>query len=124
MAVERRISTLVLSLGCHVALGLAAASLYGAGSASVLVAGFVVCQGAGIGVTSIMRPVIIADLLGRKDFGVISGLLAIPYMGGYALGPTMAALFWEAGGYDLVLLVAMAMAVIGFLALLAAFRSP
>jgi MFS family permease len=67
--------------------------------------------------------VVVAELLGRRNFGVVSGLLAVPYMGGYALGPTIAALVWESGGYDLVLLLAILAAVLGFLALLAAWRS-
>ena len=122
MAGERHLSTLALSVGCYVAVGLAAGSLFGARFLPELVVPFVICQGAGIGVISIMRPVIIADLLGRRNFGVISGLLAVPYMGGYALGPTVAALLWQAGGYDLVLLIAVAMSVVGLIALLAAWR--
>ncbi|MDH3476535.1 MAG: MFS transporter, partial [Rhodospirillales bacterium] len=123
MTAERHVSTLAISLGCYLALGLAAGALLGASAVPGLVVGFVIFQGAGIGVTSIIRPVVVAELLGRTNFGVVSGLLAVPYMGGYAAGPTIAALVWERGGYDLVLLLAILAAVLGLLALLAAWRS-
>ena len=54
---------------------------------------------------------------------MIAGLLAVPYLAGYAASPTIAAIVWETGGYDLVLLLAVAASSIGLLALLAAWRS-
>ncbi len=123
MAAERHVSTLMISVGCYIAMGLAAGSLLGATVVSGLVVSFVIFQGVGVGVTSIMRPVIIAELLGRRNFGVVSGLLAVPYMGGYAAAPTVAALGWEVGGYDLVLALAVAVSFVGLLALLAAWRA-
>ena len=123
MAGERYLSTLTISIGCYVTLAIAAGALFGARFQPELVVLFVICQGAGNGVVSIMRPVVTAELMGRPNFGIISGLLAIPYMGGYALGPTVAALTWQVGGYDLVLLIAIAMALVGLFSLVAAWRS-
>ena len=123
MAAERHVSTIAIAMGCYIAMGIAAGALLGASLVPSLVIGFVIFQGAGVGVTSIIRPVVVAKLLGRRDFGVISGMLAVPFMGGYAASPMVAALVWESGGYELVLLLAISAAVLGLLALLAAWRS-
>jgi hypothetical protein len=69
-----------------------------------------------------MRPVVTVDLLGRKDFGVVSGLLAIPFLLTAASAPTLAALVWEIGGYDLVIYVAFLASIVGLIALLTARR--
>jgi MFS family permease len=123
VAADRYVSTLAIAMGCYIAMGLAPGSLFAAGLVPGLVVSFVIFQGAGVGVSSIMRPVVIAELLGRRNFGVVSGLLAVPYMGGYAASPTIAALLWEAGGYDLVLLLAVLAPALGLVALLAAWRA-
>ena len=123
MAAERHVSTLAIFMGSYLAMGAAAGLLLGASLVPSLVVGFVIFQGAGYGVTSILRPVIVAELLGRRNFGVVAGLLATPFVGGYALSPTIAALVWEAGGYDLVLSMAILASVLGLLALWTAWRS-
>ncbi len=123
MAAERHLSILAITMGCYIAMGLAAGALFGASLVPGLVAGFVIFQGAGAGVSSIVRPVVTVELLGRRNFGVVSGLLAVSYMGGVAAAPTVAALVWSAGGYDLVLLLAIGVSALGLLALLAAWRA-
>ena len=56
---------------------------------------FVLLHGAGYGVTSIVRPTLIVDLLGRMNFGlVVSGLLAVTFLAATAASPTIAALAW------------------------------
>lgn len=69
-----------------------------------------------------MRPVITAEFLGRKDFGVVSGMLAIPFLLTAAGAPTIAALVWETGGYDLVILLALLASIVGLISLLQALR--
>ncbi len=123
MAADRYVSTLTIALACYVALGVAAGALFGASLIPGLVVVFVICHGAGNGVTSIIRPVVTAELLGRRNFGAVSGLLAVSFVGGIAVAPTVAAVVWEAGGYDLVLLLAIAAAALGLLALSAAWWS-
>jgi len=85
-----------------------------------LLAVFIMLQGAGFGVMSIMRPVMTAELFGRKNFGLISGSLAVPYLGAAAAAPTVAALIYWAGGYDLVIWFAGGAAGLGLASLLAA----
>ena len=124
MAADRFANTLVASTGCFAMMAIAGACLLNAGAAPALLVGFVVLQGAGIGVASVMRPVVTAELLGRRNFGVVSGLIGLMHMSGYALGPSVAAIVWSAGGYDRVVLLAVAAAVIAIAALLAAWRAP
>ncbi len=116
MAAERYISVMAITLGSFAAIVVAAVALYFSATLPGLVAAFVILQGAGVGVSSIIRPVITAELLGRRNFGVISGLLAIPYMGGYAIAPTVAAALWAFGGYNFVIVLAGVMASLGMMA--------
>ncbi|KAA3624732.1 MAG: MFS transporter, partial [Proteobacteria bacterium] len=54
-------------------------------------------------VTSITRPVLTAECLGRANFGAISGVIAMMFMLMLALAPSMASWLWLVGGYDFVL---------------------
>lgn len=123
IAAERHVTTLSICLVCFVAMGIAGAALYSAGAAPGLVAVFVVLQGAAVGVLSIIRPVTIAELLGRRDYGITAGLLAIGFMGGSAIAPILASLVWRVGGYDLVLLMTIGAPAIGLFALIGAWRA-
>jgi len=80
-----------------------------------LIFGFVVFQGIGIGVFSIMRPVIIAELFGVRGFGAISGVSASVGQMSMAIAPTLAAAIWLLGGYDMVLLSMLTFAVVATL---------
>ncbi len=120
MAAERHVSNLGIATVCYVALGIAALSLLGTSTIPALLVAFVLFQGAGYGVTSIVRPVITAEFLGRTNFGVISGLLALPFITATAVSPTIAAFVWERGGYDRVILLALAASGVGLLSLLSA----
>ena len=122
VATERRVTTFGVAMACYLGMAVGCAALLMAGVAPWLVVVFVVLHGAGYGTASIVRPVLTAEVLGRRRFGVISGMLAIPFMGGFAIGPTAAALLWEAGGYDLVVGLAVAAALAGMVAVVAAGR--
>ena len=122
MATDRFAGTLVASTGCFAMMAMAGICLLAAGAAPALVAVFVVLQGAGIGVASVMRPVVIVELLGKRNFGVVSGLIGLMHMGGYALGPSVSALVWASAGYDRVIALAVAAAVTAMTALLVAWR--
>lgn len=117
---ERRISTFTAAAWCFLGMAGGGAALYFAGAAPWLVGLFAFLHGAGYGTASIVRPVLTAEVLGRRRFGAVAGLLAIPFMGGFALGPTAAALVWEIGSYDLVLLCAILSALAGLAAVMAA----
>jgi len=103
MAAERHVSIFAIATGCFLGMAAAAACLLFSGGSAGLIAAFIILHGAAYGVTSILRPVITAELLGRQDFGIISGMIALPFVLGYAAAPTLTALAWQVGGYDLVL---------------------
>lgn len=122
MVAERHVSTLFIGVACYTAMATAAMSLLGSGMVPILLVTFVVFQGAGYGVTSIIRPIVIAELLGRNNFGLVAGLLAVPFLVSTAVSPTVAALVWELGGYNLVIVLAVAASVTGLVALLGAAK--
>ena len=123
MATDRFATTLAASTGCFAMMALAGLCLLNAGATPALVIGFVVLQGAGIGIAGVMRPVMTAELLGRRNFGVVSGLIGLMHMSGYAIGPTVSALVWASGSYDRVITLAVAAAVTAIAALLMAWRA-
>ena len=122
MATDRFATTLAASTGCFAMMALAGLCLLNAGATPALVIGFVVLQGAGIGIAGVMRPVMTAELLGRRNFGVVSGLIGLMHMSGYAIAPTVSALVWASGSYDRVITLAVAAAVAAIAALLMAWR--
>jgi MFS family permease len=86
-----RVSTgqaVVVSLGGVVLAGIL---LWLAGLAPWLIFGFALAQGAGIGLTSILRPVLIAEVLGRQGFGAISGAAAVAPILASAAAPSVGA---------------------------------
>lgn len=100
-----------------IALGgvvVASAVLWLAGLAPVLVFGFALAQGAGAGLMSILRPVLIAEILGREGFGAISGAVAISPILASAAAPALGALMLTAGGPVLVYAGCLGMAVAGW----------
>lgn len=87
--------------------------------ALVLVA---ILQGAGVGMATITRPIIVAEILGRKNYGVVAGAIASAVMLATALAPFCAALIWSSGGYSAVLGANLAWAALALLALRLATR--
>ena len=120
--VERHVSSRAITTACFAALSLAALMLIGAASVPALVAVFVILQGSGAGVQSIMKPVATRDILGAENFGTKSGCLAVPVLASFAFAPYFGSLIWALGGYDLVLEVALACAALGLLCYLASSR--
>ncbi|CAB1075629.1 hypothetical protein D1AOALGA4SA_3445 [Olavius algarvensis Delta 1 endosymbiont] len=120
VAVGNRVSTLGIFIVAYIALASAALGLLVSATVPVFLAVFILLQGAGFGVMSIMRPVMTAELFGRHDFGLISGALAVPYIGAAAAAPTIAALIYGVGGYELVIWFAGGAAGLGLISLLAA----
>ncbi len=75
-----------------------AAFLLAAGVAWWLVFGYAVAQGMAIGMMSILKPVIIADVLGRRGFGTVAGTISVATQTGTAAAPVAGALVQGAGG--------------------------
>jgi len=103
MVLERHIPTVWFSAISFGGVLLASFILIAAGSTVWLIFVFAILQGAAYGLTSIVKPVLTAEYLGRTGYGAIAGWLAMPHLAGFAFAPFIGALIWRAGGYDLVL---------------------
>lgn len=110
LSVERHVTSRWIAFAACIAVALAALSLLGAHFWPLLVVPFVLLEGSGYGTISIMRPVMLRESLGGANFGAISGRMARVYTLGVALAPFLGSLVWTIGGYDLVLVLMVALA--------------
>lgn len=122
MVTAHRINTFGVAIGCYTFMILGTAALLATQLSPWMALIFVAFHGAGYGVASIVRPVITAELLGRQNFGTVFGMLAIPFMMGFAIGPTAAALIWEIAGYNTVVIGVGIVLVFGLAAIIIARR--
>ncbi|QDL93549.1 MFS transporter [Paroceanicella profunda] len=120
MLTERLTSNRVLAAGCFMALSLASACLLAAARAPALLALFVVLQGSGIGVMSIMKPLVTRDVMGEARFGAVVGALALPALAAGAAAPIAGALLWRIGGNDLLIGCVLALSLTGLASILLA----
>ncbi|MEM7334010.1 MAG: MFS transporter [Chloroflexota bacterium] len=119
---EKRLTAMLMLGGCFVAMMFSAVSFYSILLLPLLLIPAIILQGGANGIISILRPVVTADLLGEENFGVISGMLALPFLAGSAFAPTLAAIIWQEGGYDIVIIFAGGIAFVGLMSLVAAGR--
>jgi MFS family permease len=98
----------VLAVGALCGMGGAAAILFAAGGLPGLVVLFAVLHGLFYGTVSVLRPVVIRETLGARDFGAIQGAVVRLSLFAFAAAPWLAALIAEAGGYGAVILVCIA----------------
>lgn len=122
MLTAGRVSTFGVAVACYTLMIVATATLLATRLNIWMAFVFVAFHGAGYGVASIVRPVMTAELLGRRSFGTVFGMLAIPFMMGFAIGPTAAALISELAGYNTVIIGAGAILACGLVAVVAARR--
>ena len=122
VAVGNRIDTYGATIGAFLGVMLGLTALAGGNVATFFAIVFVVPYSASYGIMSIVRPVIAAEFLGRSGFGVIAGMLALPYVMASAIGPILAAWLWSLAGYDLVLGLSGALVLFSIIALVAARR--
>ena len=88
--------------------------LWLAGVAPLLIFGFALAQGAGAGLMSILRPLLIAEVLGRPGFGAISGAVAVAPILASAAAPSVGAGLLALGGPGLVYASCLTLAALGF----------
>jgi MFS family permease len=100
---EVRVGNRLATYGALGALVAASAALWLAGVVPLAIFLTALAQGAGVGIISIMRPVLIAEHLGREGFGAISGAIAIGPILASAAGPLVGAWLLGLGGPGLVI---------------------
>ncbi|WP_168733050.1 MFS transporter [Aliigemmobacter aestuarii] len=110
---EARVGNARATMFALVSILVASVCLAAAGVALPLIFAFALCQGMGAGLLSILKPVLTADLLGRRGFGAVSGALAVAPILSSAAGPSVGAALLAAGGTAAVLSASFAMAVAG-----------
>ena len=123
VAVERRLSMLLISMCSFIGLALASVNLAFAGTATIILCLFVCLQGGSAGIGSIAKPTVTADLLGSANFGAISAMVSIAHMLGFAFGPALSGLIWSVTDYDTVIKVTGTLALIGVFSLFIAQKS-
>jgi len=110
-----------VSLALMVVAGLL---LITAGAAPLLVFAVVAAQGAGMGLMSIMRPMLLADVLGRRGFGGISGVAAIAPLLASALAPSLGAQLLAVWGPPGIFAALVLLSVFALMLALAMLRRP
>lgn len=122
VALQRHIDTFGSAIATFIGMAIGLAALLSSDMAPWLAFAFVVPYGAAYGVISIVRPVLTAEVLGRSGFGLIAGMLAVPYVLGGAIGPVLAAEIWRVAGYDVVLGLSLVLVGAGAAAIMATRR--
>ena len=120
---ERWVSVLMICGIAFASFIVSATALLFSAEYPVLIFVFVVFQGMGVGVSSIMRPLVIASLLGYRGFGSISGMTSSITLVATASAPTLAAAIWGVGGYDIVIVFMLVLSVLAVLTYILAVLS-
>ena len=119
----RRASNHHITIVAYSVIILSIVTLLAAGATRPLVIAFVLLFGSAYGTVSILRPVIAREIMGGRNFGAISGALALPYLVGSAAAPYLGSLVWAAGGYNAMLTGLVCLATIGLALYLGARRA-
>ena len=118
MLLDRHITTPVLTLTCFAGINLATVCLIISQYNPYWLIGFVALQGASYGVISIVKPLLAREVMGARNFGLISGVMALPYLICFAASPYIGSLLWQWQGYSLTLWIIGAISIAGALCLM------
>ena len=123
IAADKKLNIERASLICFTTLGFAAGSLLlASGSATVFLIIFVCLQGAAHGVKNILKPVLMRDMMGSRNFGSVMGTMAVPYLACFAASPYVGSLLWQFAGYGAVRFFMLACGVCAIACLIMAIR--
>ena len=122
LPLERRTSLVIICAIALVGLSAASGSLALAGYSIVFLGTFVLLQGASVGIESITKPLITAQMLGRDNFGTVSAFVSILFVWGFALAPALGGIIWASYGYDALFKVTISLGLIALISLLIASR--
>lgn len=122
MTFEKYVTIHTVTIICFTAVSCATLFLIGSHAAPILLIGYVILQGSGYGLTSIMKPMVTREILGEHNFGAITGAMAVPFLIAFAFAPYIGSVLWELGGYDVALWTAFASSMVGLAFYLTASR--
>jgi MFS family permease len=105
-----RLSNARASLWSLASVLMAGMILWVAGWLPALIFVFAMLQGAGAGLLSNLRPMLVADHLGRRGFGTISGAVAVSPILASAAAPSVGAALLGVGGPGLIYAAGLSMA--------------
>lgn len=94
-------------------MAVAAAALLFAWVSPAFAFAFAVLHGVSYGLSSILRPLIIREILGARNFGSLQGAVMGPAFLAFAAAPFVAAILADAGGYMPVILLCAAVQTLG-----------
>lgn len=103
MRYENRIGTgtaTILTIGVSL---IATLCLWAAGLGPGLVFAYAILQGAAMGIVTILRPVMISEVLGQAGYGAIAGVIQIPSLLAGALAPLLGAAILAGPGTNALL---------------------
>ena len=98
---------------CFVSLFVGPIFLFISENFVILVFIFIFLQGASYGISGILKPVVLREMLGKNDFGKISGALAVPVMISTAFSPFLGSIIWKFSNYNIVIMSLVIWGVIG-----------
>ena len=99
---------------CLGGMAVGVGALWLAGAAAQLVLVFALAQGAAIGVMTILRPVLIAQVMGQAGYGAIAGSIQVmPLMAG-AAAPLVGGVLFGVGGAAALIWASAALITLGF----------
>ena len=122
MRFEARIGTPAATTGTLALLVVAALILFATGLSPALILVYTALQGAAMGVMTILRPVLIADVLGRDNYGTLAGAVQMPALLAAAVAPMLGALVLEGPGLTALMALSLAFSLLA-LGVLAALRA-
>jgi MFS family permease len=114
MMFAARVSNATATLWSLASIVVAGVMLLLAGGLPGLIFAFALLQGAGAGLSSNLRPLLVADILGRRGFGTVSGAVAVTPILASAAAPSVGAALLHFGGPPVVFASCLVMAVSGF----------
>jgi MFS family permease len=123
LPLEKHTSLVSICAMAVVSLSVASGSLALAGYSIVFLGIFILLQGASVGIESITKPLITAQMLGRDNFGTVSAFVSIFFVWGFALAPALGGIIWASYGYDALFIVTISLGLIGLISLLIASRT-
>ena len=117
-----RVSVNSISVICFVVVSISSLCFLAITQSQIFLGISIILQGIAWGILGVVKPLIIADILGRNNIGIISASSDMFYRFGYALAPASAGFISSASGYTGVLYVTFSCALLGAIIMLPLIR--